>query len=361
MSGLLDLPLPGPDAAAYRDNLALALASSPARKANYEKLRSQDRAQWLEALPARMDFENVSRCNFRCPICPVSQWDRGRRAEDMRFEDFRTIIDGLGTLVEIKLQGIGEPVLGGDVYFDMIRYARSQHIWVRTTTNASLLHLNDAAARLIDSGINEVQVSVDGASAATFEAIRVGSRFPVVCRNSALLNEHCNRRGLLRTRMWTVLQQRNVDELLDLVRLGAQLGFRRITFSLDMHGWGQEALGKANGPRVVAAGRVHAAALEALALGRELGTEVTFWQTTTKYDHGAAATLCPWPFERAYISSDLRVVPCCMIGNPEVIDLGSALDFAGTWNSPAYRGFRQAHLEGATPPACAMCYQAGPG
>jgi pyrroloquinoline quinone biosynthesis protein E len=353
------LPIPQPDEAAYRDNLAAALAGSEKCRLNYARLKSQRREERIDALPAKLDFENVSRCNFRCPICPVSQWPQGRRGKDMRFEDFRRILDDLGTLVEIKLQGIGEPTLGGDAFFAMIRYARSQHIWVRTTTNASLLHLDDAAARLVDSGVNEVQVSVDGATRETFEAIRVGSRFTRVCQNIAELNRYCRERGLLRTRMWTVVQQRNAGELLDLVRLGADLGFPRLTFSLDLHGWGQSALGRSNASRLADAEQVRAAAWAAVALGRERGAEVTFWQTTSKFSHSDPAQLCPWPFERAFISSDLRIVPCCMIGNPEIMDLGSALDFTAVWNSEVYRQFRRAHLEGRVPAPCAMCYREG--
>jgi len=353
------LPLPRPDQQAYAENLRLALASSPRRRSNYQRLQDRSREEILDALPAKLDFENVSRCNFRCPICPVSQWPRGQRAEDMRLEDFRKIVDDLGTLVEIKIQGIGEPVLGGDAYFAMIRHARDQQIWVRTTTNASLLHLDDSAARLVDSGVSEIQVSVDGATRETFEAIRVGGRFQQVCRNCAELNAHCRTRGLLLTRMWTVVQQRNLPELLDLVRLGADLGFPRITFSMDLHGWGQEALGKANATRLAEAGRVEESARQAVALGRELGTEVSFWRTTTKYATGSPETLCPWPFDRAFISSDLRIVPCCMIGDPGILDLGSALDFVNVWNSESYRAFRRAHLQGHLPGACTMCYQGG--
>ena len=45
-----------------------------------------------------------------------------------------------------------------------------------------------------------------------------------------------------------------------------------------------------------------------------------FWNTTSKYSTETPEALCPWPFERAYISPDQRVVPCCVIGNPDVAD-----------------------------------------
>ena len=65
-----------------------------------------------------------------------------------------------------------------------------------------------------------------------------------------------------------------------------------------------------------------------------------------------------WPFERAYISSDERVVPCCMIANPQVSDLGSAKDFSATWHSKTFEDFRQAHIDGNIPDVCKTCYAA---
>ena len=91
--------------------------------------------------------------------------------------------------------------------------------------------------------------------------------------------------------------------------------------------------------------------------GRRLGVEVTFWAIDSKYGCDDPARLCPWPFERAFVSSDLRVVPCCMIANPDVLEMGDARDLTATWNGPALRAFRRAHLEGRIPPVCRSCYQ----
>jgi MoaA/NifB/PqqE/SkfB family radical SAM enzyme len=354
---LARLPLPRPDPDAYERNLQLALARSPHVRENYERQQRAGRDRTVEHLPTKLDFENVSRCNFRCAMCQVSHWESGRRAADMRFEDFARIVDELDTLVEIKLQGVGEPLLGGDAYFKMIRYARERHIWVRTTTNGSLLHLRDYARRLVESGVNEVQMSLDGASREVFEAIRAGSDFAVVTSNCALVNRLCNERNLLLTRMWVVVQQMNMAGMTSLVELGNELGFRRITFALDLHGWGQDHVAAANKNLLVSDEDVLDRASRALARGMELGVDVSFWRNTTKYDVHRPSRLCPWPFERAFVSSDLRVVPCCMIGNPAVIDLGPALDFATTWNSEPYRAFRRAHLEGRLPDACKSCYE----
>ncbi len=135
---------------------------------SYVLTKDMGRRGTIGYLPIKLDVENCSRCNFACTMCAVSKWKHGKRAEDMSLEDFKKIIDEQYGLVEIKLNGLGEALMQGDDYFEMIRYARSKRIWVRMTTNASLLHLRDNYKKLIDSGVNEVDISIDGADQKTF-------------------------------------------------------------------------------------------------------------------------------------------------------------------------------------------------
>jgi pyrroloquinoline quinone biosynthesis protein E len=99
--------------------------------------------------------------------------------------------------------------------------------------------------------------------------------------------------------------------------------------------------------------------------GRERGVRVRFWNTTAKYSTESPETLCPWPFERAYIASDQRVVPCCFIGNPDVAEIGTTKtqpeSFASVWFGADFQSFRQAHLDGDIPAYCRGCYRNGDG
>jgi hypothetical protein len=95
-----------------------------------------------------------------------------------------------------------------------------------------------------------------------------------------------------------------------------------------------------------------------LARARSLGITLAFWNVTSRYDTDSPKSLCAWPFERAYISSDMRIVPCCIIGNPETSDVGDARNMATEWNGPALVEFRKAHLEGRIPAVCKSCYKA---
>ncbi len=354
------LPAPEPSLGlnAYKRERQLALAASPRRLWNYYKYtRSARRSTKVDYHPIKLDIENVSRCNFRCTMCQVSGWPKYKRADDMAFEDFKHLIDHQYGLVEIKLQGMGEPTLGGDTLFRMIRYARKKHIWVRTVTNASMLHLRDIYRNLVDSGPNEIQISIDGATKETFEKIRVGSNFDVVKSNCKLINRYCEEKGRNVTKMWTVVQRDNFHELPALIGLAKELGFRSMVFSLNLTDWGQDKWTVHNKEVTMDQMLTKEMTDSLMKRAREMGLILSWWNVNTKYSAASLDKLCPWPFERAYVSSDMRVVPCCMIANPEAADLGDARQFSEVWKGAVYQKFREAHLSGNIPKVCRMCYQ----
>ena len=348
------LPRPEPSAGipAYDKELAARLTLDERCRENYQRYKRRRLTADPDYLPVKLDIENVSRCNFACTMCAVSKWPKGQRARDMTVEEFKQLVDENYGLVEIKLNGIGEPTMAGDKFFEMIRYARSKRIWVRITTNASLLHLRDNYKKLVDSGVNEIDISIDGADAPTFEGIRIQGDFDRVQRNCKLLNDYCLERGVVRTKMWTLVQKGNVRDLESHVYLAARLGFRNLVFSLQLHGWGDDQLEARNKSEMV---EVEEKRLQDFAvLGKTLGVRVAFWDVSSKFDQ---EHLCPWPFERAVVTSDSRTVPCCMIGDPDKFELGKGMSFLKAWTSDEYRDFRAAHLSGQIPSVCRACYK----
>ena len=351
------LPKPQRDPDLYAATLEAGFAAFPERLENYRKWQQAERGEKVDFLPVELDIENVSRCNFRCTMCQVSEWPKMQRAGDMSLEDFKSIVDQQYGLIDIKLQGMGEPLLAGDTYFDMVKYARSKHIWVRSTNNGSLLHLKDNHKKLIDSDICEVQISIDGTQPDTYENIRLGGKFAMVSRNAERLNRYARDVGRLRTRMWSVVQKENVGEIEEFPKFAADLGFGRLTLSLNLTDWGQGHWQEKN-DKIDAHSEFSAEVGERMIEdGRRRGVEVTFWAVDDRYETTSREKLCPWPFSRLYIASDMRVVPCCVIANPEIYDLGDAHDLTSVWNSDAMVEFRRTHLAGEIPDACKSCYK----
>ena len=351
------LPLPSVDRELYDHEMAAGFTAFPERLANYRKYQQAQRGETVDYLPIKLDIENVSRCNFRCTMCQVSDWPKMTRAADMKLEDFSKLLDEQVGLVEIKLQGMGEPLLNAEPLFEMIKLARARHLWVRTTVNGSLLHLKDNYKKIIESDVCEVQISIDGATAPTYEKIRRGGKFSRLKKNCVLLNDYAKQDGRHRTRMWVVVQQDNLAELELFPKLAAELGFSRLSLSLDLNDWGQDSWRDRNDPLDVHRRFTAERGMRIAEIGSELGVETTFWAIDDKYDLEDHKKLCPWPFERAYISSDMRVVPCCMVANPEISDLGDAREFNTVWNGEAMRKFRAGHLNGQLPAICKSCYK----
>lgn len=357
-SQVLDLPRPYPDPKLYNGILEEGFQLFPERKENYERYLRSERGANLNYLPVKLDIENVSRCNYRCKMCAVSEWKGGKRAEDMDFEAYKALLDSQYGVVEIKLQGLGEPLMGKSV-FDMIRYAREDRkIWVRMTTNGSLLAHNDHYKQLIDADVCDLSVSMDGATADAYEKIRRGGKFDLVTRNAKLLTDYARSAGRDRVRMCSVVQKDNFHQLEQFPLLAADLGFSRMTFSLDVNDWGLKEWNTKNKDLSRLSEMDPNRLWNLVESGKSRGVEVTFWYTDAKYHTRSKGGLCPWPFERLFVSSDMRISPCCMVANPDVYEIGNtAVDLAKTWHGKPYESFRKMHIEGKLPAICVACYE----
>jgi pyrroloquinoline quinone biosynthesis protein E len=141
-----------------------------------------------------------------------------------------------------------------------------------------------------------------------------------------------------------------------LPKLAADLGFARLSLALDLNDWGQDSWRERNDPVDIHEAFGIDRALDLQETGKKHGVEVTFWFVDEKYQTNDVQKLCPWPFERAYISSDMRVVPCCNVANPDIFELGDARELTATWNNEKMIQFRRDHLEGRIPDICKTCY-----
>ena len=348
------LTFPEPDQFAYRSMRYRAFVKNPDRLKNYILAENEEYSKNVSFLPYIIDIEPNSRCNFRCIMCQVSDWDRGQRARDMKLEEFKDLIDKNPQLIEVKLQGMGEPLMHKD-FINMIEYARERNIWVRTVINGSLLHVRNHVERLIDSGVGEILASVDGANKEVFETIRRNSDFERVVENFTSLNRYANRKDRPYTRMWVVLQQQNRHQILDFIELAKKMEFRRLTLSISLGDWGQD-IWKERKLGIQAMSFTKEEEEQLLEMAKAKDIDISIWNISNKYSSESLDSLCAWPFKRTMISSDMKVGPCCMIGNPDIATLGDGNDIAKTWDSEVYQSFRENHISGNIPKYCENCY-----
>src|SRR5687768_6430866 len=180
-------------------------------------------------LPRSVQVEVTGSCNLACAMCLVSYRPRiGRKTGAMCFHTFRSLVDALPELRRVTLQGLGEPLLAPDLE-RMVAYASARGAEVGFNTNGMLL-TRDRARRLVEGGLGWLHVSLDGATAETYESIRAGTDFERVCANVAGLLEQRRAAGSESplVSLVFVAMRRNVAELPALVRLAHELGVQRV-------------------------------------------------------------------------------------------------------------------------------------
>lgn len=352
---LVNLPAPSPDKFAYRSTILRGLFNHEKRLQNYIVSQAEGVSIIRRSLPVRMDIEPISQCNFRCVMCQVSGWKGGKRAENMTLDRFKGLVDAQYGLTEVKLQGFGEPLMHKE-YIEMIEYLVSLDIWVRTTVNGSLLHIRDNYKRLVDSGLGDCNVSFDGATKDVFEGIRRRSNFELVKENLKKFNDYAEKRGRSLTMMWVVLQKSNRDQIFKFVELAKQLNFKRLTFSSGLSDWGQEEWSSNN--KALQVQTLKESEIDRLLkISDSSDLKISFWDLRAKYIKTDKKNLCVWPFQWAFVGSDMRMSPCCMIGNPDVIYTGDASNVSKSWNGTEMMEFRRKHIDGNIPKVCLGCYK----
>jgi MoaA/NifB/PqqE/SkfB family radical SAM enzyme len=125
--------------------------------------------------PTIMQVEVSSKCNLRCPMCPVSiGLDRPGGHMDLGL--FQKVIDEIGDhLFVVLFWDWGEPFLNPEAY-QMIRHAHSRNIRVISSTNGHLFATGHHASQVVESGLDALVFSVDGITQETYQQYRAGGR-----------------------------------------------------------------------------------------------------------------------------------------------------------------------------------------
>lgn len=126
--------------------------------------------------------EPTNRCNLKCVTCIRNSWDEP--FGDMDWSVYQALIDGLADFPEVKtiaFAGFGEPLLH-ERFPEMVRFAHTRGLRTEMTSNATLL-TPALADGLIEAGLDQFVVSIDGASGDSHETIRPGVSLQEITAN----------------------------------------------------------------------------------------------------------------------------------------------------------------------------------
>ena len=288
-------------------------------------------------LPDSIMIEPISLCNLRCPLCPIGARELKRPLGTMTVENFRRILDNVGPqLRTLALWNQGEPTLCEELP-EMIRIAHDRGIFTTTSTNGTLLLRENLTDRLIESGLDELIVSVDGISQETYEHYRVGGQLSNVVSGIRALRK---RRDELRRRKPRIVLQwlpmkHNEREIPHLRRTAAE--------------WGADTV-------EIKTAQVYTSdqAEEYLPDARELRRyekRGQKWETRRRYQS------CRRLWFSTVIDWNGTVVACCF-DKDEDYPMGNALreDFRSIWRGRTYNALRTKLLrEGRALEMCRNC------
>ncbi len=326
-----------------------------------------ERSSVAEAPPVCLYLEITNRCNLLCDTCPRT-FEELEPPADMSWELFTRIVDQIPNIARVVLHGVGEPMLVRDLP-RMVRYLKDRGTYVLFNTNGTLLQPKKFQA-LIDTGLDELRVSLDAADRASYLRVRGKDFFNRIVRDVGKFTAFQRQTGATtpRVSLWLTGLKETVDQLPDFVRLAASMGvgevhLQRLVFDEAGYGLARPEFSLFEQTR-----EDETAAIEmAQTLGRELGVVLDASGATEpglslkrQADDKPWAT-CRRPWSLMYFTAHGRALPCCIAPfsarGYENYTLGDATQdsLRDIWNSPAYQGFRQ-NLLGDTPPApCQNC------
>ncbi|MFN8276123.1 MAG: radical SAM/SPASM domain-containing protein [Chitinophagales bacterium] len=133
--------------------------------------------QW--GLPMTLSVEPTTSCNLGCPECPsgLKQFTRPTGQMDGAF--YETLLTQIGDrLMYLYFYFQGEPYLHPR-FLDLVKQAKARNIYTVTSTNAHFL-TKRKAEETVQSGLDRILISIDGATQEVYEQYRVDGKLEKV-------------------------------------------------------------------------------------------------------------------------------------------------------------------------------------
>jgi MoaA/NifB/PqqE/SkfB family radical SAM enzyme len=325
------------------------------------------RSAVTEAPPVCLYLEVTNRCNLLCETCPRT-FETLEPPADMSWSLFTRIVDQYPSIARVVLHGVGEPMLVRDLP-RMIRYLKDRGTYVLFNTNGTLLQPKKFQP-LIDTGLDELRVSLDAADRETYRQVRGKDFFNRIVRDVGRFIAYQREVGAEHPRvsLWLTGLKETVAQLPDFVRLAASMGVRevhlqRLVFDDDGYGMARPESSLFEQTRQDEQESIE----RAQAIGAELGVTLDASGATEpglslkRETADQPWSTCRRPWSLMYFTAHGRALPCCIAPfsarDYSTYTLGDATQqsLREIWNGPAYQDFRNALLADTPPKPCQNC------
>lgn len=277
--------------------------------------------------PVKVGVEPTTSCNLRCPECPSGLRSFTRPTGMLSMETFASLTEQVRRDVAYMLFYFqGEPFLN-PAFLKMVRHAADRRIFTATSTNGHYLK-PEICREVVQSGLHEVTISVDGATQQTYQQYRVGGDLEKV--KQGIRNLVQARKELKSRTPHLILQfivfQSNEHEIDAVRQMGKELGVDEVAVkTAQIYDYEN---GHALIPRNEKYSRYALRPDGRYALKNKLKNQ------------------CWKMWMGAEITWDARVLPCCFDKDAQY-EMGSAAvqPFHSIWKGERYRVFRQSLLQ----------------
>jgi len=292
--------------------------------------------------PSALMVEPTNTCNLSCVLCPTGAGWLKHPQGRMDIIAFRHLIDEAGPYLDrIAFWNWGEPFLHPGI-MDMVRYVQRWPVWVQICTNGHFFSNRAFAGEVVESGLDQVIISMDGATTKSIQQYR-GPRASMDKILEGIHNLASARKAIGKTSPWIEVQflvmRHNQDEIEMTRAMATDAGADRFyckTINLrpeDLESFGSLLPDAPEFSR-----------FDVNSDGR--------WSI-----RGMPAGICPYVYNTAVVIWDGSLLPCCFDAE-EAILLGNAFKDGlwRAWNSDFFRSFRyRVRHHRASIPMCAWC------
>lgn len=321
---------------------------------------SMVKGRLVPPLPVRLQIETTDTCNLRCVHCTREVLD-GMNTLSMDMETFTSIVDEIEPFYA-TMNGLGEPLIDKTI-FRKLQLLHARGALTSMPTNGTYIrrHKREQLAANLP---HILQLSIDGATKGTFEAIRKLANFEQTIENyraiCTLKAEGEARAGTV-IRILCALQRANMNEFCEMYALYKSLpgvdSFSLVpVFDYDAEGDAFAALV----PSPAEVKQLHIRLDEAIEQARteDQRTFYANWRSvsgqwlagssTNRIDPETNTAPCAVPWYSTYIDAKGRVYPCCYLTNtPHVMGtVGADGTFGDIWRGENYQQFRASLMNG---------------
>ena len=323
----------------YRGSLTIRRALNAARVVASYGLSYGARRDIRMGRPIVLMVEPTNICNLQCPMCPSGNGGLSRPRGSMAFDAFRRVFDQQARdLLLLMLWNQGEPFINKDLV-KMIRLARSHGVPTITSTNGHFVRTASGAEAIVGSGLDELIVSLDGATPETYVQYRVGGDFGRVLSAVRLIRDAKSRMASESplVHLQFIIMKHNEGEIDAARRIAKDLGADRLSLKTAQVYTEEEA--KRFLPLNERYSRYRYGGNGLTMNGRNRNTCRHLWYSTV-------------------VNWDGVVSPCCFDKDAHY-GLGDALNgqaFGDIWRGRSYTEFRNTILrDRASVPICGNC------